>query len=122
EGDELGAFTSNGFAVPRFRSEGPDDHVKILLPDPKTGVLNLPRQLEGTLDWSTGRPTGRSYTPRAYRDGDSELSLDFVLHGHGPAGNWAADARPGDILHIAGPKSSLLVPERAEWYVLAGDE
>lgn len=122
EGEHLGAFTRDGFDVPPFRSEGPDDHVKILLPDPKTGETILPRQLEGTLDWSTGRPTGRSYTPRAYRHGADELHIDFVLHGHGPAGNWAAQAQPGDVLHIAGPKSSLLIPQAADWYVLAGDE
>ena len=121
-GAELGSFSKDGFDIPSFRSEGPDDHVKILLRDPKTGALNLPKQLEGTLDWSTGRPTGRSYTPRGFRPESGELQLDFVLHGHGPAGNWAANAKPGDLLHIAGPKSSLLVPEDADWYVLAGDE
>ena len=122
EGPELEAFRKDGLDLPAFRSEGPDDHVKILLPNPKTGELGLPRQLEGTLDWSGGRPTGRSYTPRAFVPGSGELHLDFVLHGHGPAGNWAARAQPGDVLHIAGPKSSLLIPRQADWYVLAGDE
>jgi len=121
-GEQLGAFHSNGFDLPAFRSEGPDDHVKILLPDPKTGELHLPRQADGILDWGGGgRPTGRSYTPRSYDPTSGELHIDFVMHGHGPAALWAASAKRGDRLHIAGPKSSLLIPD-ADWYILAGDE
>lgn len=122
-GPQLGAFSNAGFSLPAFRSEGPDDHVKLLLPHPKTGELFLPKQAEGVLDWDIeGRPTGRSYTPRSYDPESGVLHLDFVLHGHGPAGLWAAKAKEGDKLHLAGPKSSLLVPENADWYVLAGDE
>jgi len=122
EGPQLKAFEKDGRHLPAFRSEGPDDHVKILLPDPKTGKLFLPTQAEGVLDWSgEGRPVGRSYTPRGWHAGDETLKIDFVLHGHGTAGNWAAAAQPGQTIHIAGPKSSLLVPE-ADWFLLAGDE
>jgi len=121
-GPQLQAFHKDGLDLPAFRSEGPDNHVKILLPNAKTGQLALPRQLDGILDWSgDGKPTGRSYTPRAYDPASGELHIDFVLHGHGAAGLWAAAAKPGDVLHIAGPKSSLLIPE-ADWYLLVGDE
>lgn len=122
-GPQLQSFSKDGFDLPAFRSEGPDDHVKLLLPNPKTGDLYLPKQAEGVLDWSgEGRPTGRSYTPRAYDPASGRLQIDFVLHGHGPAGLWAANAKIGDTLHMAGPKSSLLIPVEADWFVLAGDE
>lgn len=122
-GRQMGAFTSdNGFAIPPFASEGPDDHVKLFFPDPRTGALNLPGQADGHLDWPRGfRPTGRDYTPRSYDPAAGTFDLEFVLHGHGIAGTWAEAARVGDRLTIAGPKASTLMPQ-ADWYVLAGDE
>ncbi len=81
-GPQLGRFSKDGFALPEFRSEGPDDHVKLLLPHPETGELVLPRQADGVLDWNVaGKPVGRSYTPRAYDPQSGVLHIDFVLHG-----------------------------------------
>lgn len=121
-GAELGAFHNAAGAQPAFQSIGPDDHIKIFLPDPETGHLSLPRQGPGRLFWPQDPPAiSREYTPRAYRAGAGQLDLDFMLHDHGPAGIWASKVRIGDRIHIAGPKASMLMPEAAA-HVLFGDE
>ena len=121
-GDQLGAFSKDGRDLPRFRSEGPDDHVKFFFPSPVDGVLSLPVQADGTIDWPRDpRPVARDYTPRGFTDGDREVAFDFVLHGHGVASLWAEGAKPGDRLHMAGPKASLLIPD-ADHFVLLADQ
>lgn len=121
-GDELEAFSKDGRDLPPFRSEGPEDHVKFFFPSPVDGVLSLPVQADGTIDWPKNpRPVARDYTPRGYRDGDTEVAFDFVLHGHGVASTWAATAKPGDQLHMAGPKASMMIPD-AEHFVLIADQ
>ncbi|WMT86312.1 siderophore-interacting protein [Pelagibacterium sp. 26DY04] len=120
--DELKAFSKDGRNLPPFRSEGPEDHVKFFFPSPVDGVLSLPVQADGTIDWPKNpRPVARDYTPRGYRDGDTEVAFDFVLHGHGVASTWAATAKPGDRLHMAGPKASMTIPD-ADHFVLIADQ
>jgi NADPH-dependent ferric siderophore reductase len=105
-----------------FTSDGAGDHVKAFFPDPATGELHAPRMTPQGIE----RPEGvdlisRDYTPRAWREG--ELDLDFVLHDDGgPAVAWAASARPGDKLVVAGPRGSRLAPEGVDWWLLGGDE
>ncbi|MEE6297204.1 siderophore-interacting protein [Georgenia wangjunii] len=105
-----------------FLSGGAGDHVKAFFPDPATGELHAPRMTAQGLE----RPEGvtmisRDYTPRAWRD--DELDLDFVLHDDGgPAVAWAASARPGDPLVVAGPRGSRLAPAGVDWWLLGGDE
>jgi len=121
-GEQLATFSKDGRGLPPFRSEGPDDHVKFFFPSPVDGVLSLPTQADGTIDWPRNpRPVARDYTPRAYSNGDPEIAFEFVLHGHGIASTWAAQAKPGDRLHMAGPKASLLMPD-ARHFVLIGDQ
>lgn len=121
-GEQLDAFSKDGRDLPRFRSEGPDDHVKFFFPSPVDGVLALPVQADGTIDWPKNpRPVARDYTPRGYTNGDKEVAFDFVLHGHGVASVWAETVRPGDRLHVAGPKASLLIPD-AKRFILVGDQ
>src|SRR5690606_18511600 len=64
----------------------------------------------------------RDYTPRRVDHTSGELVLDFVLHGEGPAAEWARRARPGDSLSFVGPKSSLVLPPDVSAVVLIGDE
>lgn len=121
-GEQLSAFNRDGRAMPTFQSLGPDDHVKLFFPDPRTASIALPRQGEGRLEWPDNPPAiSREYTPRAYDPSSGTLILDFVLHDGGIAGGWAAGARPGDRIHLAGPKASMLLPQ-AERYLLIGDE
>ena len=70
--------------------------------------------------------TGRAYTVRHIDRAAGTLDLDFVLHGHGPASGpasaWAAQARMGEHVGIAGPRSGgFALPADARWVLLAGD-
>ena len=67
-------------------------------------------------------PPMRDYTPRRYDLDTLELDIDFVLHGDGPAATWAAQAKPGQCLHIGGPRGSMVVPDIFDSYLLIGDE
>lgn len=74
----------------------------------------LPQQ-----DW----PVVRTYTVRAWNELAGELTVDFVVHGDsGVAGPWAAAARPGDELLIAGPGGGYSPDPDAGHYLFAGDE
>jgi len=106
---------------------GPEDHVKVFFPDPATGVLHTPTV---TPDGALQRPAGvvsisRDYTVRAARtvDGVAEVDVDWVLHGDdGPASAWAARAREGDELVLAGPRGSVGVPDGVGRATLVVDE
>lgn len=120
-----------------LRSPGPDDHVKVFLPDPATGVLHPPTL---TADGALQRPGGvvsisREMTVRATRtvDGAAEVDVDWVLHGDdvpgappgepgGPASAWAARARPGDEVVLVGPTASQGVPDGIGRLLVVGDE
>lgn len=121
-GPQLAPFEAEGRSFPRFESPGPDDHVKLFFPDPETGMLSLPRQGEGRLHWPQDPPAiSREYTPRGFDPCAGRLVLDFVLHGHGVAGTWAAKAVLGQRIHLGGPRASMLLPDAAR-YLLIGDE
>ncbi|MEA9986930.1 siderophore-interacting protein [Subtercola sp. RTI3] len=99
------------------------DHVKLVFPDPTSGLLTLPApgQLRSL------RPNGepwitRDYTIRAFDHERRELSIDFVLHDHGPAGRWARDARVGSSLGVLGPRGSRVYPTQYSHYLLVADE
>jgi NADPH-dependent ferric siderophore reductase len=124
-GAQLRGFTTaDGIRVPPLRSEGFDDHVKLVVPGPGQERPVPPVQVEGHLDWSPpgGRPTAKDYTPRRWDPEAGELDLDLVRHGTGAAARWADRVRPGDPAHIAGPKSSAMLPEGVDWLLVAGDE
>jgi NADPH-dependent ferric siderophore reductase len=86
-----------------FRSDGFDDHVKFMLPGPD------------------GEWIKRDYTPRRFDAERNELTIEFLLHGEGPASDWARSVQPGDGAAIGGPKSSMVVPTDYDWHLLAGD-
>ena len=48
-------------------------------------------------------PVVRTYTPRRYDPATKTLEIQFLLHGTGPASEWAQRAKPGDKLAVAGP-------------------
>jgi NADPH-dependent ferric siderophore reductase len=102
-----------------FKTLGFDDHIKLFFPDTETGILTLPQasRLPGA---GEPRPIGRHYTPRAF-DG-SELTIDFALHTAGPATAWAMAAKPGDTVHLGGPRGSMLIPDAFDGYVMIGDD
>lgn len=87
-----------------FISLGPDDHVKLFF------------------DGNGDKPEMRDYTPRAFDNAARTLTLDFAVHGEGPATQWAERAVPGDRLNIGGPRGSAVVAPVFDWYLLIGDE
>jgi NADPH-dependent ferric siderophore reductase len=94
-GPELAGFVSASF----------DDHLKLLLP-----------VAPGS------EPARRDYTPRHHDAAAQELTLEFALHGHGPAADWAAQAAVGQTVSIGGPRGSMIIPSDYAWHWLVGDE
>ena len=114
-------FTDPSFA--EFPSAAYDDHVKLwFVPDGAEPVVPVPGP--NGLDWPEGapKPEGRDYTPRSFDKKKRELVIDFVLHEGGVAAEWAAGAKPGDLLGIGGPRASFVVREGFDYYLLIGDE
>lgn len=106
------------FPAPAFAAP---DHVKIVLPDPSTGIVPLPAVQQDRLVRLQEIATPvRDYTVRSV--GAAGLVLDFVLHEHGPAGRWAASAAVGDPLGVLGPRGSHVYPDGFSHYVLVADE
>ena len=68
------------------------------------------------------RPTTRTLTPRRWDSASGRLDLEFVLHGHGPAAQWAAGARPGDQVAVSQPRRTYELLPDSRWLLLAGDE
>ncbi|RZU33363.1 siderophore-interacting protein [Blastococcus saxobsidens] len=87
-------------------------------PDPEWPHI----QRDGRIVWPQGSHgvALRSYTARRQDPAAGEVDIDFVLHGDGPAAAWAAAARPGARLAVAGAAS--LAERPARWMLLAGDE
>lgn len=99
------------------------DHVKLVIPDETTGKFVLPVVGERGLNVPNGvAPAIRSYTIRAFDPIKRELSIDFVLHDHGPAGRWAIGARPGALIGVMGPRGNTVYPGSYARYVIAADE
>ncbi|EHL97879.1 Siderophore-interacting FAD-binding domain protein [Acetobacteraceae bacterium AT-5844] len=118
----LRRITLGGEALAGFISAAHDDHVKLFFPAPGEVAPRLPTvSAEGTLvPPEGGRPIARDYTPRRFTE--TELEIDFVQHGDGPAATWSAQAKPGDLLGVGGPRGSFVVPDDFDWYLLVGDE
>lgn len=114
-GEQLAAFPETPYT---------DRYVKILFPRPGVRYpepfdldairAELPRE-----QW----PAMRTYTVRALDHATGELTIDFVYHGDvGLAGPWAAAARPGDVLRLAGPGGAYAPDATADWHLMVGDE
>lgn len=122
-GEQLGAFRNNGFDIPPFRTENADDHVKLVVLDPEDPTVLPPKQDDGHLDWTPQAiARARDYTPRRFDPAARRLELDFVRHQGGLAAGWAEQARPGQRVHVAGPRGTTVLPPDIDGYVLVGDE
>ena len=106
-----------------FVSAAPDDHVKLFFPN-SVGEIVPPVLGPNGPSFPSDREYSpmRDYTPRRHDDELNELTVDFVLHGDGPAATWAAQAAPGQRIGAGGPRGSSLVADDFDTYVLAGDE
>jgi NADPH-dependent ferric siderophore reductase len=84
-----------------FTSLGFDDHVKFFVPGGEA----------------------RDFTPRSFDAVAGELTIDFFLHGHGPAALWAAQAAAGQEVIVGGPRGSAVISmEGIDSHLLIGDE
>ena len=115
-------ITLGGPELAGFLSLGTDDHVKLLFPQNAAEQAALETLVLGAGKSDGPMPAMRDYTPRRYDLDTLELDIDFVLHGDGPASTWAEQAKPGQFLHIGGPRGSMIVPDMFDSYLLIGDE
>lgn len=105
-GDDLAAFAWNG----------PAAHIKLIFPEDGQSEPSMP-------DPDGPRPTRiRTYTPRRFDPSAPELDVEFVLHGVGPASNWAALAQEGQVLVVGGPGRNYEIDRSADWILLVGDD
>lgn len=119
-GSALIRITFGGGDLDGFHSYVPDEHVRLIFPDPD-GVLRLPERDGLSLEWGSPRPISREYTVRRFRAAERELDIDFAVHPGGLASDWATTVTPGAVVHIAGPPGGVVVPESYDDYLLAGD-
>jgi len=117
----LRAVTFGGDALATFAEPVPTAHIKVFLPEPdgtmRVGVAGA----DGMVEWPDGRPTMRTYTPRRFDAEARTLEVWFVLHGDGPAADWAARAKVGDRAAIGGPGGRFTVDPSARRWWIAGD-
>jgi NADPH-dependent ferric siderophore reductase len=113
-----------GPALDGFTIEAPTSHIKVFLPLPGQDAPVLPEQTpDGPAEVpEDARPVVRTYTPRAFDPDTQQLEIQFVLHGAGPASEWAERAKPGDKLAVAGPGGRFVLDEAAEHWWIAADE
>jgi len=117
----LGGPELAGFAL-----DLPAASVRLLLPSPGDD-LEIPTWNGNEFLLADGtRPILRTMTPLAIdADGPADgtnLDIEMVVHGHGPASAWASTAVPGRPAAVSGPGRGYAVDRRAATYVLAGDE
>ena len=106
-----------------FEAHGPADHVKVFFPHDDGDGVTMPVLEDGRwVNRDDPSLVYRDYTVRTFDPAAGELVIDMVVHAHGPAGRWAAQARPGLVLGTLGPRGSMLVPLDREAYLLAADE
>jgi NADPH-dependent ferric siderophore reductase len=98
------SVTFTGDTLADFISASFDDHVKLILPS------------------GDATPTMRDYTPRHFDPVARELTIEFALHGHGPAANWARQVQPGQRAMVGGLRGSFIIPTDYAWHLLVGDE
>lgn len=96
-------ITFAGESLADFVSDSFDDHVKFMFTDAR------------------GETVRRDYTPRRIDRDRRELTIEFALHGHGVAADWARNARVGQDAVVGGPRGSMIVPTDYDWHLLAGD-
>jgi NADPH-dependent ferric siderophore reductase len=125
-------FGGDGFAIfaERDRALNPggarftDEYVKLVF---LAGGFDYPEPLDLEVVRATlpqeAWPVLRTYTIRWIDHEAQELAIDFVVHGDaGIAGPWAANARPGDVLHLRGPSGAYAPDPSADWHLFVGDE
>lgn len=115
-----------GDDIDGFTDAAPTSHLKLFLPPAGAERLLLPEQgPDGAQVWNHDeslRPVVRTYTPRRYDPATRTLEIQVVLHGEGPASDWAQRVAVGDEVAVGGPGGRFVMdPDATKWWI-AGDE
>lgn len=103
-----------------------DSYVKLVFVADDVNVAELPQPL--TFDSFAElppekQPPVRTLTVRRVDNEAREIVIDIAVHGeHGVAGQWAANAEPGQPIYLMGPSGAYAPDPEADWHLLAGDE
>ena len=115
-----------GDDIDGFAGAAPTSHLKLFLPPAGADRLLLPEQgADGGQAWNHDeslRPVIRTYTPRRYDPATKTLEIQVVLHGAGPASEWAQRVRAGDEVAVGGPGGRFALDEQAARWWIAGDD
>ncbi len=116
--------TLTGSELAGFEVPAPAASVRLLLPSVGADLVVPTWNGNEFLLPDGRRPVIRTFTPRRLDlDLDRlELDLDLVVHGQGPASDWAGATRPGDAVAVSGPGRGYVLDPAVHDYVLAGDE
>jgi len=98
------SITFHGEALADFTSLSFDDHAKFMF------------------NGADGEQVRRDYTPRRFDRAAREIDIEFALHGHGGAAEWARNATIGQRAIIGGPRGSMILPLQMDWHLLIGDD
>lgn len=122
-GPHMRRIVVGGPELEGFHSGAPDDHIKVFFPNPEGEYVTPAPGPDGPVYPADKPPSPmRDYTPRLHDAAAGTLAVDFVLHGDGPASDWARDVRVGDDFAFGGPRGSFVPAADFDHYVLAGDE
>ncbi len=107
------------------RNENTDAYVKLLLPDPASG-LHPPYDMDALREHSPElMPARRTYTVRHWDDEKQRIDVDVVLHGEGEdsgiAARWADAAQPGDLVAMNGAGGGYTPQPETRRHLLIGD-
>jgi NADPH-dependent ferric siderophore reductase len=118
------SVTFGGDELAGYEMRGPASHIKVLFAREGEERLALPEWgPEGpVLAEGQSMPPSRTYTPRSWDAASRELTVEFMLHGHGLAASWAKAVKVGDVAAVTLPGGPYAVDSEADWYLLAGDE
>ncbi len=115
--------TLTGAELEGLTVDEPAASVRVLLPEPGSTVLVLPRWKGNEFLAPDGRrPIIRTFTPRRVEAVAFELDIEVVIHGRGAASAWAAAASAGAPAAISGPGRGYGIDRGAPAFFLAGDE
>lgn len=66
-------------------------------------------------------PDARNYSVRAVDPETRSMTVDFVVHSHGPATVWAQHAEPGNEVAMSHARGWYRPPASAGWHLLVAD-
>ncbi|MBX7433148.1 siderophore-interacting protein [Mycobacterium sp. Y57] len=96
--------------------------IEVEAEDPGTLAVPVAADAAVGVYFGGGDPSGtdaRTYSVR-HHDG-ARLTLDVVLHTHGPGTGWASTARPGQRVGLDHARSWYRPPPETRWQLLVGD-